>query len=124
MSKEGTQFMATGIYTKYVVDQLRVNGERGLLKMIFSVFAALLGGVIPPPVPYASEPSTPPDECCASHNHRSQFNQSTAGNFGGQFFPEIEGGGTLVPVEITDQIETAETAHAPGDLHATEDEMC
>jgi ABC-type transporter Mla MlaB component len=48
MSREVTQFMATGIYTKHVVDQLRVNGERGLLKMIFSVFAALLGGVIPP----------------------------------------------------------------------------
>jgi ABC-type transporter Mla MlaB component len=48
MSKEGTQFMATGIYTRHVVDQLKVNGKRGLLKMIFSVFAALLGGVIAP----------------------------------------------------------------------------
>jgi hypothetical protein len=46
MSKEGTQFMATGIYTKHVVDQLKVNGKRGLLKTIFSVFAVLLGGFI------------------------------------------------------------------------------
>jgi hypothetical protein len=46
MSKGGAQFIATGIYIKHVLDQLKPNGKRGLLKVISCLFAALLGGVI------------------------------------------------------------------------------
>src|SRR6266403_2294769 len=48
MSKEGPHFIATGIYIKRVLDQLKPKGKRGLLKMISCLFAALLGGVIDP----------------------------------------------------------------------------
>jgi hypothetical protein len=46
MSKEGAQFIATGIYIKHVLDQLKPSGKRGLFKVISCLFAALLGGVI------------------------------------------------------------------------------
>jgi hypothetical protein len=46
MSKGGAQFIATGIYIKHVLDQLKPSGKRGLLKVISCLFAALLGGVI------------------------------------------------------------------------------
>jgi hypothetical protein len=48
MSKEGTQFIATGLYIKHVLDQLKPNGKRRLLKVISCLFGALLGGVIVP----------------------------------------------------------------------------
>jgi len=48
MSKEGTQFIATGTYIKHVLDHLKPSGRRSLLKAISSLFAALLGGVIAP----------------------------------------------------------------------------
>jgi hypothetical protein len=38
MSKEGPQFIATGIYIKHVVDQLKPSDKRGLLKLISSLF--------------------------------------------------------------------------------------
>jgi len=46
MSKKGAQFIATGIYIKHMLDQLKPGGKRGLLKVISCLFAALLGGVI------------------------------------------------------------------------------
>jgi len=46
MSKGGAQFIATGIYIKHVLEQLKPSGKRGLLKVISCLFAALLGGVI------------------------------------------------------------------------------
>lgn len=48
MSKEGTQFIATGMYIKHVLDQLKPNGKRDLFKVISCLFGALLGGVIAP----------------------------------------------------------------------------
>jgi len=48
MSREGTQFIATGMYIKHVLDQFKPNGKRGLLKVISCLFGALLGGVIVP----------------------------------------------------------------------------
>jgi hypothetical protein len=38
MLKEGPQFVATGSYSKYVLDQLKSNGRRGLLKLIACLF--------------------------------------------------------------------------------------
>jgi hypothetical protein len=43
MSKEATQFMATSIYIKHVLDPWTPIGKRGLLKVIYCFFAALLG---------------------------------------------------------------------------------
>jgi ABC-type transporter Mla MlaB component len=59
MSKEGTQFVATGIYIKHVLDQLKPNGKRGLLKVISCLFGALLGGVIPSLCPVQVTPERP-----------------------------------------------------------------
>ncbi len=44
MSKEGTQFIATGIYIKYALDQLQ-TARGGLLEAISGLFAPLLGVV-------------------------------------------------------------------------------
>jgi ABC-type transporter Mla MlaB component len=38
MSKEGPQFIATGTYIKRVLDQLKPNGKRRLLKLISCLF--------------------------------------------------------------------------------------
>ena len=58
MSKEATQFMVTSIYITRVLDQWKHSGKRGLLKVTYCFFGALLGGVIAPPMPYASESGT------------------------------------------------------------------
>jgi hypothetical protein len=59
MSKEGTQFIATGIYIKHVLDELKPNGKRGLLKVIACLFGAFLGGVVPPPCFWQATPERP-----------------------------------------------------------------
>ena len=48
MSKEATQFIATNIYIKRVLDQWEPSGKRSLRKIIYRFFGALLGGVIAP----------------------------------------------------------------------------
>ena len=48
MSKEATQFIATNIYVKRVLDQWKPTGKRGLLKVICGFFGALLRRVIAP----------------------------------------------------------------------------
>jgi hypothetical protein len=48
MSKEATQFIATSTYIKGVLDQWKPSRKRGLLKVIYCFFGALLGGVIAP----------------------------------------------------------------------------
>jgi hypothetical protein len=42
ISKEGAQFISTGMYIKHVLDQLKPSGKRGLLKVISCLFGALL----------------------------------------------------------------------------------
>jgi len=59
MAKEGTQFVATGMYIKHVLDQLKPNGNRGLLKVISCLFAALLGGIIVPACCLPAPPERP-----------------------------------------------------------------
>jgi ABC-type transporter Mla MlaB component len=48
MSKEATQFIATNIYIKRVLDQWEPSGKRGLRKVIYCFFGALLRGVVAP----------------------------------------------------------------------------
>jgi ABC-type transporter Mla MlaB component len=48
MSEEATQFIATSIYIKRVLDQLKPSGKRGLRKVIYCFIGALLGRVIAP----------------------------------------------------------------------------
>jgi len=52
MSKEGTQFMATGIYTKHVLEQLKTGTRHGPFIWFLCLFAAVVAGVI------ACSPST------------------------------------------------------------------
>lgn len=46
MTKEGTRFIATGIYTKHVLEELKTNTRRGPLNWMLSLLAALLASVI------------------------------------------------------------------------------
>jgi hypothetical protein len=48
MSKEGTRFIATGVYIRHVLDQLKPSSKRGLLKVISCLFAVFLGAVFAP----------------------------------------------------------------------------
>jgi hypothetical protein len=48
MSKGATQFIATSIYIKRVLDQWKPSGKCVLLKVIYCFFDALLGRVIAP----------------------------------------------------------------------------
>jgi hypothetical protein len=59
ISKEGTQFMATGLYIKHVLDQLKPQGKRSLLKVISCLFGVLLGGVIAPLFHMQASPERP-----------------------------------------------------------------
>ena len=59
ISKEGPQFIATGIYIKHVLDQLKPNGKRGLLKVISYLFVALMGVVIALPSSRQASPERP-----------------------------------------------------------------
>lgn len=43
ISKEGPRFIATDVYIKHVLEQLRPVGKRGLLKFISCFLASLLG---------------------------------------------------------------------------------
>jgi ABC-type transporter Mla MlaB component len=46
MSKEGTHFTATGVYTKHVLEQLKTNTRRSPFNWILGLFAGLLATVI------------------------------------------------------------------------------
>ena len=46
MIKEGTRFIATGIYTKHVLEQLKTNTRRGPFNWMLSLLAGFLAGVI------------------------------------------------------------------------------
>jgi ABC-type transporter Mla MlaB component len=46
MTKEGTRFIATGIYTKHVLEELKTNTRRGPFNWILSLFAGFLASVI------------------------------------------------------------------------------
>jgi anti-anti-sigma regulatory factor len=48
MSKERTRLIATSTHINSVLDQLKPNGKRGLLKALSGLFGALLGRVIAP----------------------------------------------------------------------------
>ena len=47
MSKEGTQFIATGIYTKHVLEQLKAGARHGPFIWFLWLFAALLANSTP-----------------------------------------------------------------------------
>jgi ABC-type transporter Mla MlaB component len=52
ISKEGTRFTATGIYTKHVLEQLENNARRGRFHWVLGLFVGFLASVI------ACSPST------------------------------------------------------------------
>ena len=77
MSREGAQFIANGLYTKHVLEGLKISGKRGLSGMIASIFAAILLSVIVfgPPTRIRSEVGN----MNAKHDARTRVNsRSTA----------------------------------------------
>ena len=46
MTKEGARFIATGMYTKHVLEELKTYTRRGPLNWMLSLFAAFLASVI------------------------------------------------------------------------------
>jgi hypothetical protein len=48
MSKQGLRLVASGLYIKHIVDQLKPKSKSRPLRVISCLFAALLGGVIAP----------------------------------------------------------------------------
>jgi ABC-type transporter Mla MlaB component len=48
MSREVTQFIATSIYIKRVLDQWEPSGKRGLRKFIYCFFSGLFGRAVAP----------------------------------------------------------------------------
>ncbi len=100
MSKEGAQFIATGIYIKHILDQLKPSGKHALLKVISCLFAALLGGVIAPLSYTQASPERPRRIRCKAQPSNS-IQPIAAENYGSQFFSEIEEGAT--PCQLNSQ---------------------
>jgi hypothetical protein len=89
MSREGAQFIANGLYTKHVLEGLKMSGKCGLSGIIASLFAALLLSVI------VSGPSTrmrsEVGKMNAKHEVRAQVNSSTAAHAPNSRTPRFKG---------------------------------
>ena len=94
MSKEGTHFIATGIYTKHVLEHLKAGIRRGLVIWLLCLFAASLPSVV------ACPPSTQANQELGETNKRQEFrthlnpnNGSNTGSSGLTYGPGV----TLCP---------------------------
>jgi hypothetical protein len=67
MAKEGTQFVATGIYTKHVLEQLKAGTRHGPFIWFLCLFAASLANVI------ACSPSVLASPELGKRNPRQEF---------------------------------------------------
>jgi len=94
MSKEGTQFIATGIYTKHVLEQLKGGTKHAPFIWFLCLFAAFVAGVI------ACSPSTLANpelgKSSAKQEFRTHLNPNNGSSTGA---PDFTGGpgGTLCP---------------------------
>jgi hypothetical protein len=91
MSKEGTQFIATGIYIKHVLEQMKPGCKRSLLKVISCLFGTLLGGVISPPCCLQVTPERPGTNTVQGPPAPLHLTNQRK-DHGVQFFSEIEEG--------------------------------
>jgi ABC-type transporter Mla MlaB component len=94
MSKEGTQFIATGIYTKHVLEQLKAGTRHGPFIWFLCLFAAHLAIVIACSSSMLANPEldkrNATRELRARMNQNKRLNRNTADFSGGP-------GGTLCP---------------------------
>ena len=90
MSKEGTRFTATGIYTKHVLEQLKTHTRRSPFNWILGLFAGLLASVI------ACSPSVlvKPElgKSSAKQESRTHLNPNNGSNTGATDFTDRPGG--------------------------------
>jgi hypothetical protein len=67
MSKEGTHFIATGIYTKHVLEELKAGTRHGAFIWFLCLFAAFLASAI------ACSPSTHVNPELGKMNAKQEF---------------------------------------------------
>lgn len=94
MSKEGTHFIATGIYTKHVVEQLKGGTRHAPFIWFLFLFAAFHASVI------ACSPPVLANQKLRNRNARQQFRvllNTTNGSNAGAFDFAGGPGGTLCP---------------------------
>ena len=94
MSKEGTHFIATGIYTKHVLEHLKAGISRGLVIWLLCLFAASLPSVIAGPLSMRANPEL--GETYTRQECRAHLNPNNGSNTGSSDFTDGPGG-TLCP---------------------------
>jgi hypothetical protein len=90
MSKEGTQFIATGIYTKHVLEQLKAGARDGPFIWFLCFFAAFLAGVIACPPSRLANPEL--GKRSAKLEFRAYMNQNNGLSTSTSDFTEGPGG--------------------------------
>jgi ABC-type transporter Mla MlaB component len=94
MSKEGTHFIATGIYTKHVLEHLKAGITRGLAIWFLCLLAASLPSVITCSRSMQANPQL--GETNARQEFRAHLNPNNGSNTGSSDFTDGPGG-TLCP---------------------------
>jgi len=94
MTREGTRFIATGIYTKHVLEELKTNTRRGPLNWMLSLFAFLMASA------FACSPSMHVNlelgEINAKREFRGHLKPNNGSNTSASNFADGPGG-TLCP---------------------------
>jgi ABC-type transporter Mla MlaB component len=90
MSKEGTRFIATGIYTKHVLEQLKTSTRRGPLNRMLGLFAAFLASVAACPPSMHVNPKL--GETTAKQEFKAHLNPSNGSNTSISEFTDGRGG--------------------------------
>jgi len=94
MSKEGTQFIATGIYTKHVLEQLKAGARHGPFIWFLCLFAAFPAGVIACSSSMLASPEL--GKRNAKQEFRTHLNPKNGSSTGASDFTDGPGG-TLCP---------------------------
>ena len=89
MSKETTQFIATSISIKRVLDQWKLSGKRCRLKVIYCFFGALLGGVIVPPGHLQATQKRPKTNAVRGSTGALHSANQREGIYSSQFFQKL-----------------------------------
>ncbi len=94
MSKEGTNFIATGIYTKHVLEQLKGGRKHAPFIWFLCLFAAFLANVIACSPSMLANPELRKKN--ARHQFRAHLNPNNGSDTGTSSFSDGPGG-TLCP---------------------------
>jgi ABC-type transporter Mla MlaB component len=90
MSKEGTRFIAAGIYTKHVLEQLKTCTRRGPLNRMLGLFAGFLASVAACPPSVHVNPQL--GETTAKQEFKVHLNPSNGSNTSISEFTDGRGG--------------------------------